>query len=189
MQAVIICGGKGTRLKTLIGSKPKALVKFNNKANLKILIDILKKNGIKNFLFLVNNFEYEIKKFLADNYNDNFVIKKDENFFGTGGCIFGAKKYLQKRFLIVYSDLFVKFNFKNFIKESLLSKRSFSCVIHANNHPFDSDTVDLDRNFNIKKIYKKNSNNYKINNAISGIYFAKLSSSGYEQTQKLMLIK
>ena len=184
MQAVIICGGKGTRLKTLIGSKPKALVKFNNKDNLKILIYILKKNGIKSFLFLVNNFEYEIKKFLADNYNDNFVIKKDENFFGTGGCIFGAKKYLQKRFLIVYSDLFVKFNFKNFIKESLLSKRSFSCVIHANNHPFDSDTVDLDRNFNIKKIYKKNSNNYKINNAISGIYFAKKKFLDYFNFKK-----
>ena len=41
MQAVIICGGKGTRLKTLIGNKPKALVKFNNKENLKILIEIL----------------------------------------------------------------------------------------------------------------------------------------------------
>ena len=98
MQAVIICGGKGTRLKTLIGSKPKALVKFNNKANLKILIDILKKNGIKNFLFLVNNFEYEIKKFLADNYNDNFVIKKDENFLALEDVYLVLKNICKKGF-------------------------------------------------------------------------------------------
>ena len=173
MQAVIICGGKGTRLKALIGNKPKALVKFNKKENLKILIEILKKNGIKNFLFLVNNFEHEIKKFLKENYKDNFIVKKDENYFGTGGCLYDAKKHLQKNFLIVYSDLFIRFNFKNFIKKSALSKSIFSCVVHANNHPFDSDTVDLDRNYNIKKIYKKNSTYHKINNAISGVYFAK----------------
>ena len=51
MQAVIICGGKGSRLKSLIGNKPKALVKFNNKENLKIQIETLKRNGIKSFLF------------------------------------------------------------------------------------------------------------------------------------------
>ena len=52
MQAVIICGGKGLRLKSTIGNKPKALVKFNGKENLKNQIEILKKNGIKDFLLL-----------------------------------------------------------------------------------------------------------------------------------------
>ena len=94
MQAVIICGGKGSRLKSLIGNKPKALVKFNNKENLKIQIETLKRNGIKSFLFLVNNFEFEIREFLKKNYEDRFIIKKDEDYFGTGGCLYGAKKYL-----------------------------------------------------------------------------------------------
>ena len=179
MQAVIICGGKGSRLKSLIGNKPKALVKFNNKENLKIQIETLKRNGIKSFLFLVNNFEFEIREFLKKNYEDRFIIKKDEDYFGTGGCLYGAKKYLEKKFVIVYSDLFLKFNFKNFVKESLLSKCCFSCVVHANNHPFDSDTVDLDKNYKIKKIYKKNTNNFKINNAISGVYFAKKNFLNY----------
>tara|TARA_Y100000590_G_scaffold185082_1_gene210861 strand:- start:2784 stop:4067 length:1284 start_codon:yes stop_codon:yes gene_type:complete len=179
MQAVIICGGKGSRLKSLIGNKPKALVKFNNKENLKIQIETLKRNGIKSFLFLVNNFEFEIREFLKKNYEDRFIIIKDEDYFGTGGCLYGAKKYLQKKFVIVYSDLFLKFNFKNFVKESLLSKCCFSCVVHANNHPFDSDTVDLDKNYKIKKIYKKNTNNFKINNAISGVYFAKKNFLNY----------
>ena len=43
MQAIIICGGKGSRLKSTIGNKPKALVKFNGKENLKNQIEILKK--------------------------------------------------------------------------------------------------------------------------------------------------
>ena len=61
MQAIIICGGKGLRLKTISKNTPKALVKLNRKENLKNQIEILKKNGINNFLFLVNNFEKEIE--------------------------------------------------------------------------------------------------------------------------------
>ena len=47
MQAVIICGGKGSRLKAFIGNKAKALVKFKGVENLKNQISLLKKNGIK----------------------------------------------------------------------------------------------------------------------------------------------
>ena len=60
----------------------------------------------------------------------------------------------------------------------------FSCVVHANDHPHDSDTVFLDRNFHIKKIYKKNSKKFKINNAISGIYFAQKKFLNYLNFRK-----
>ena len=149
MQAVIICGGKGSRLKSIIGNKPKALIKFNGKENLKNQIEILKKNGVKDFLFLLNNFDDQIKYFLKKNYPDNFSIHKDKNYFGTGGCLYDAKEKLQKKFLIVYSDLYFNFNFVNFIKNSLKNKCLFSCVVHANDHPQDSDTVFLDKNFYI----------------------------------------
>ena len=54
MQAVIICGGKGLRLKSITKNKPKALAKFNKIENLARQINMLKKNGVNNFLFLVN---------------------------------------------------------------------------------------------------------------------------------------
>ena len=172
MQAVIICGGKGSRLKSTIGNTPKALVKFNKKENLKRQIQILKKNGVKKFVFLVNNFESEISRFLKKNFNDKFVIHKDKNYYGTGGCLYSAKKHLKDNFLIIYSDIYFNFNFNRFIKTSIKKKSILSCVVHANDHPKDSDTVDLDNKFFIKKINMKNSGKDKINNAISGIYFA-----------------
>jgi len=172
MQAVIICGGKGSRLKSTIGNIPKALVKFNKKENLKRQIEILKKSGIKNFVFLVNNFEYEISNFLKKNFTDKFIIHKDKDYYGTGGCLYSAKKYLKKNFLIIYSDIYFNFNFNRFIKSSIKKKSILSCVVHANDHPNDSDTVDLDNKFYIKRINIKNSGKDKINNAISGVYFA-----------------
>ena len=172
MQAVIICGGKGSRLKSTIGNYPKALVKFNQKENLKRQIEILKRNEVKKFVILVNNYEHEISNFLKKNFKDKFIIHKDKDYYGTGGCLYGAKKYLEKRFIILYSDIYFNFNFKNFVKYSIKKKSILSCVVHANDHPYDSDTVNLDKDFYIKKIIKKNSQQNKINNAISGIYFA-----------------
>jgi|TARA_B100002003_G_scaffold188369_1_gene176973 NDP-sugar pyrophosphorylase family protein len=77
MQAVIICGGKGIRLKSVINNKPKALIKFNKIENLKNQIEILKKNGVKDYLFLVNNFENQIKNFLKKNYSKKFKLFKE----------------------------------------------------------------------------------------------------------------
>ena len=173
MQAVIICGGRGSRLKSFIGDKAKALIKFNGSENLKNQISILKKNGVKDFLFLTNHYEDQIKYFLKKNYSKKFIVNKDKNYFGTGGSLYDAKNKLQKEFLIIYSDLYFDFNFKNYINISIKSRCLFSCVVHANDHPHDSDTVSMDKDFNIIKIYKKNSNNLKINNSVSGIYFAK----------------
>ena len=141
MQAVIICGGKGLRLKSITKNKPKALAKFNKIENLACQINMLKKNGVNNFLFLVNNFEKEISSFLKKKYHKKFIICKDKNYFGTGGAIYSAKKRLHNNFLIVYSDLYFNFNFKNFVKYSKKKKAILSCVVHANDHPIDSDTV------------------------------------------------
>ena len=172
MQAVIICGGKGLRLKSITKNKPKALAKFNKIENLACQINMLKKNGVNNFLFLVNNFEKEISLFLKKKYHKKFIICKDKNYFGTGGAIYSAKKRLHNNFLIVYSDLYFNFNFKNFVKYSKKKKAILSCVVHANDHPIDSDTVFLDKKFYITQINKKTSKKFKMNNAISGIYFA-----------------
>ncbi len=184
MQAVIICDGKGAKLKSVINNKAKALIKFDKIENLKNQIEILKKNGIKNFLFLVNNFENQIKNFLKRNYSKKFITFKDQKYFGTAGCLYGARKMLNKKFLIIYSDLYFNFNFKNFIKSSLKKKCLFSCVVHANDHPQDSNTITIDKNFFIKKILKKNTNILKMNNAIAGIFFAKKNFLKYFNFRK-----
>ena len=52
LQAVILAGGKGTRLGKLGNKIPKAMVNINGEPFLNILISQLKKNGIKKFLIL-----------------------------------------------------------------------------------------------------------------------------------------
>ena len=50
--AVILCGGLGTRLGALTKNTPKGMIKVNNKPFLEHLVMQLKKNDIKEIIFL-----------------------------------------------------------------------------------------------------------------------------------------
>ena len=62
-QAVILCGGKGTRLGKLTKNLPKPMVNVSGKPFLEHLIIQLKKNGVKNIILLIGYKGEIIKKY------------------------------------------------------------------------------------------------------------------------------
>ncbi len=173
MQAVIICGGYGTRLKTVYKSTPKALIKINGQANLQYIISDLKNDGINKFLFLTNYQSRKIEKFLEKIELKNYKVVRDKKLNGTGGAIIGALNNLNEDFIVIFSDLFMKINFKKFYKISRKNNCNVNIFVHPNSHPFDSDTVEYDNNHKIKKIFFKKTNKNKLNIAISGLFYFK----------------
>ena len=96
MQVVIICGGKGRRLKKIYTSTPKALIKFKQKPNIQYQIYQLKKNGINDFLFLTNHLDKKITNFLKKINIKNCKVLSDKYSFGTAGSLIGSKNTLKK---------------------------------------------------------------------------------------------
>ena len=176
MQVVIICGGKGTRLKKIYKSTPKALIKFNNKPNLGYQINKLKKNNINDFLFLTKYQDEKIISYVKKTKIKNYKILSDKHFFGTAGSLIGAKKFLKKEFIVLYADIFIEFNFKKFLTFCKKKNSSATVVVQANSHPYDSDTIEFGKNDIINKIIFKNSKIKKINNATASIFYFKKSS-------------
>ena len=80
MQVVIICGGRGSRLKKNYKNTPKALIKFNNKPNLEYQIHQLKKNGITDFLFLTNHFSEKVTHYVKKLNFKKCIILNDHHF-------------------------------------------------------------------------------------------------------------
>jgi NDP-sugar pyrophosphorylase family protein len=64
VKAVILAGGKGTRLKPYSTVIPKPLVPIGNKAVLEILIGRLKKFGVRDLTICVNHLAGLIKAYL-----------------------------------------------------------------------------------------------------------------------------
>ena len=74
-QAVIFCGGLGTRLGNITKNLPKPMIKVGEKPFLEHLIIQLKKNGIKNLFLLVGYKHEKIKSYFGNGKDFNINIK------------------------------------------------------------------------------------------------------------------
>ena len=62
--AVILCGGKGTRLGAIGKKLPKTLIKIHNKPIIWYIIKILQKNKLNHFILPVGYKGSQIKRYL-----------------------------------------------------------------------------------------------------------------------------
>jgi D-glycero-alpha-D-manno-heptose 1-phosphate guanylyltransferase len=109
-EAIILAGGLGTRLRSVIADKPKCMAPVAGKPFLHYLISFLQKNKIGNFIFSVGYMHEIIEDFLKENYQQlNYKISLEEEPLGTGGAIkMACKKTSQKDVLICNGDTLYK---------------------------------------------------------------------------------
>jgi len=131
MQVVILCGGKGKRLLPLTKSIPKPMVMVNNKPFLFHLISYFKNNNFKNFLLLLGYKHKLISDYFGNGNKFNVNIKYNiQNVnINTSKRIYEAKKQLKENFIIVYSDNFIVFDIKGYVKSFIDSKKNISFLL------------------------------------------------------------
>ncbi|EAJ8122772.1 D-glycero-D-manno-heptose 1-phosphate guanosyltransferase, partial [Campylobacter jejuni] len=107
MQAIILCGGLGTRLKSVIKDVPKPMALINDKPFLEFIFEYLKKQGIKEVILAVS-YKYEvIQEYFKDEFLDikiKYSIEKEP--LGTGGAIKEALKFIKNEAYVLNGDTF-----------------------------------------------------------------------------------
>lgn len=108
-QAVILCGGLGTRLGSLTASTPKPLLPVAGRPFLEILIEEIARQGIKRILLLaafasdqVRAFAAALPKTLGMDIEVTIAIEPDRA--GTGGAVWHAKDQLDELFYLFNGD-------------------------------------------------------------------------------------
>lgn len=125
LQAVILAGGKGTRLGKLGKKIPKAMVRINDKPFIDLIIEQLKKEGIKKFLILTG---YK-KEIIQDYYKKikNIKIHKGKANWKILTRLLKAKRLIKKKFLLMYCDNFLpKFSLTRQI--NLMNKKKSNII-------------------------------------------------------------
>lgn len=167
---VILVGGKGSRVSKILknGSKPE--IEINKK---KIIDYQLKQinNLNKKIFFLSNTKFYSLKKYLKKKLkNNSYQIFEEKKPLGTAGCLIQLTKLNYKFYLVIDGDLIFNINFKKLINFHVKKKSICTLLVHPNNHPYDSDCVDINKDKSIKKFFFKPHKKKFINNlCLSGI--------------------
>jgi D,D-heptose 1,7-bisphosphate phosphatase len=173
---VILAGGFGSRLKSLTQKKPKPMVNIGNKPLLETHIDLCRRYGFKNILILTHYLPDVIQSYFRDgkDFGVNIDYKNEIIPRGTAGAIHDAIHNLDNHFIIIFGDVFMEIDLKSFFDFHLKKKSQLTPFIHPNDHPQDSDLVELTEDSRIKSIncYPHPNNFFGKNLVTAGLYVA-----------------
>lgn len=146
MKLVIIAGGKGTRLG--LKDLPKPMLEVSGKPMLVRQIELAIHYGIEEIFILTGHLSEVIESYFQRNYfSAKITIIKEKKPLGSGGCLKLLEQHIKDRFLVFNGDLIMDFNIKRFIEFDSMSPNSYASIIaHPNDHPLDSDLLELKEN-------------------------------------------
>lgn len=115
VDAVLMAGGKGERLRPLTEKTPKPLLHVGDKAIIDHNIDRLISYGIQHISVTVNYLKEQIEDHFAQPHNGILVqTVREPKFLGTIGSIKFVKEFYNDTVLVMNSDLFTNINYEDF---------------------------------------------------------------------------
>ena len=172
MKLLILAGGKGTRL----GYKniPKPMAPVNGKPVLQYQIELAKKYGINEVFILSGYKSQSIIDYFRDGSNWGISIKHitEKKPLGTAGSVLQLREELKENFMVFYGDTIMDIKLKAMIEFDNKYQSIGTLLVHPNDHPFDSDLVELDKNeLSILQFHPKNSKKKYIPNLVNAALY------------------
>ncbi len=116
MEAIILAGGFGTRLKPLTYTRAKSLLPILNKPMIAHLVESLPKE-VDKVILAVNYRKDQIENYFNENdFGKEIIVNNEPEPLGTGGAVKFAEKHITGRFLVVNSDIICSLNINDMIK-------------------------------------------------------------------------
>ena len=157
IKAVILAGGKGTRLRPLTYAVPKPLLPINQRPMLEHIIMHLKNHGIKDFILTVGYLGYQIKNYFRDgrDLGVNIEYAEEKEPLGTAGCLLPLKDKLKDTFLLYGGDNLTTMNISEFLKFHKEEGGIVTIALSEIEIPIEYGVVEFDENHVIKSFKEK----------------------------------
>ena len=158
--AVIMAGGKGSRLRSITNDEiPKPMVPVDGKPLLEYQVEALKEYGIKKIIMIVGHLGEKIMDHFKDGkdfgVDIDYIVEKEP--LGTAGAFYYLKdKTDAKDFLLIFGDVFFDIDFDRMEDFHFKNAALTTLLAHPNGHPYDSDLIQTDDNGKVIGFDSKN---------------------------------
>lgn len=188
MKALIMAGGKGTRLTEITKNLlPKPMVELNGKKLLEYAIENLIEYGVTE-IFLSIGFMHEVieEYFNKKKYPVKIHFIVEDEPLGSGGALYLIKDQLDDDFVVCNGDALFNINIKKMLDFHKSNNSIATLFTHPNYHPYDSDLIICDDNNKVLKIDKKGTvrDYYYKNNVNAGFFIINPKALYYFDTLK-----
>lgn len=174
VDAVLMAGGKGERLRPLTEKTPKPLLPVGGKAIIDHNIDRLISYGLKHINVTVNYLGEQLEDHFSEPRNEvQIKTVREPKFLGTIGSIKFVPEFYNDTVLVMNSDLFTNINYEDFYLHFLEhdADMSVAAVPYSVNVPYG--ILDIEGKRDIKGLIEKPTYDYYAN---AGIYLIKRSA-------------
>lgn len=153
MKTIIMAGGRGTRISSVVSDIPKPMIKIKGKPVLEYEIECLRNQGLTDILITVSYMAEQIEEYFRDGQqfgvNIEYFIEKEP--LGNAGALFKLKKKLNSDFLLLNADSVFDVDFNRLIEFHKKNGGLATVFTHPNSHPYDSGLIIADQNNVIKR--------------------------------------
>lgn len=176
MQAVIMAGGKGTRLHSITNDEiPKPMAPVAGKPILLWQVEQLRDQGITDIIMIIGHLGHKIWEFFRDGQDFGVNVRYIEETvpLGTAGALSMLPPYLTgKDFFLVFGDVLFDIDLKRMAAFHQENGSVATLFVHPNMHPFDSDLVVCDETGKVLRFDSKhNVRDYWYRNCVNAGFY------------------
>lgn len=157
IDVLVLCGGEGKRLKSVIKDRPKPMADIDGKPFLDILIDYAAGYGFRRFILCAGYKGGFIKRYYRKKRGSLEILISDEKTpLGTAGALKNAEAMTKSDlFMVMNGDSFCQLNLNEFIKFHNDKGADFSAVLTKTDSQDDYGVVALDESGRITGFNEK----------------------------------
>ena len=157
MKVVVIAGGQGTRIASVNSEIPKAMIPVAGKPILEYEIEMAKRYGYTDFLFIIGHMGDQIEQYFGDGCQWGVSIEYfiEERPLGTAGALGLLRDKLTEDFFVFYGDTVMDFDMDAMLNYHKSKRADATLFLHPNDHPYDSDIVELDSSGRVLRFCNK----------------------------------
>ena len=160
--AILLVGGKGTRLQPVVSSKPKPLARVGDIPFLELLVVQLRSQGIERMIMSTGHLADQIEATFGDGgrWNSDIRYSRESQPLGTAGAVKFAEGYLEgsSDFIVVNGDSFIEVDFAEFLRFHRQHGGIVSMAVHKVPDAARYGTVHMDASKRITGFSEKTGN-------------------------------
>jgi mannose-1-phosphate guanylyltransferase/phosphomannomutase len=157
MKAVIMAGGKGTRLRPLTSNTPKPMVPLLDRPCMEYTIELLKKYGITEIAVTLQFIPEAIRQYFGDGADWGVQLHyfEEDVPLGTAGSVKNAEEFLDETFIVISGDAVTDFNLAKAIAFHRQKEAVATLVLTRVENPLEFGVVMTDEQGSIIRFLEK----------------------------------
>jgi len=157
MKAIILAGGRATRLRPLSCNTTKAMVPVLNHPFLEHLIGYLKKHNVNEIILTLSHLPEQIRSYFGD--GGRFGVKisylVEELPLGSAGAVKNAEKFLDSSYIVFNGDIFTDFDLSSMINLHCERNAAATIALTSVEDPTSYGVVETDSQGRVKDFKEK----------------------------------